>query len=204
MQRSAGVVIAVCAGVAGLGGGYLLAQRAPAPASAPPGEPELPVAAPHDPDAPNAIAALATSKTGGPVSPKAVTSPLRATTITFSLGVGDDAAKRRAEATACGAAALAAAQAVLAGGEEPTGTIASPACSPGGGATLSGRLRLAVRPTTLLTGRPTAGAFSCEATLRWQVADPPVELRAAAPGDTAEAACKTAGEQAIATLATKI
>jgi len=203
MQRSAGVVIAVCAGVAGLGGGYLLAQRAPAPAGAP-DEPELYVAAPHDPDAPNAIAALATSKSGGPISPKPVTSPLRSTTIPFSLGLDDDAAKRRADATACAGAALAAAQGVLAGGQEPTGTLEAPACTSGAGATLAGRLRLAVRPTTLLTKQPTAGAFSCEATLRWQVADPPADLRAAASGDTAESACKTAGEQAIATLATKI
>lgn len=202
MQRSAGVVIALCAGLAGLGGGYLLAQRTPAPASERPGEPEIPVAA--DPDAPNAIAALATSKAGGPVAPKAVTSPLRSTTIVFSLGLDGEESKRRSDATACARAALVAAQGALAGGQEPAGPLAHPACSSATGVTLSGRLRLAVRPTTLLTGQPTAGAFNCEATLRWQLADPPADLRAAAPGETAETACNAAGEQAIATLATKI
>jgi len=203
MQRS-GVVIAVCAGVAGLGGGYLLAQRSPAPAGGRPDELEIHVAAPHDPDAPNAIAALATSKSGGPVAPKPAASPLRSTTITFSLRLDDDPTKRRSDASACATAALVAAQGVLAGGQEPASPLVDQACGSATGATLSGRLRLAVRPTTLLTGQPTAGAFSCEATLRWQVSDPPVDLRAAASGDTSEAACKTAGEQAIATLATKI
>ena len=206
MQRSAAVALALCAGAVGLGGGYVLAQRSPAPApvAALPDDPEIPVAAQRDPGAPNGIAALATSKAGGPVAPKSQASPLRSTTVEFTLGLDADGAKRQADAKGCAQAALDAAQAVLAGGTEPTGPLTTASCSTSGASTLSGHLRLAARPTTVLAGKPAEGAFSCEATLRFQVSAPPQDLHASAFGDSIPLACADAGARAIATLATKI
>ena len=205
MQRSAAIALAFCAGAVGLGGGYVLAQRSPAPrpVAAHPDDPDIFVAVQRAPGVPNAIAALATSKGGGPITPKSQASPLRATTVEFSLGLDADGAKRKANAQACAQAALDTAQAVFAGGPEPTGALTTASCSATGASTLSGRLRLATRPTTVLAGKPAQGAFSCEATLRVQVTGPPEDLRASAFGDTISLACADAGARAIAKMATK-
>lgn len=200
MQRATVVGVALTAAVLGLGGGYLLGRSGPEPT--PP--PEL-GSAPQDPDAPNAIAALATGKAGGPVVPQPGGSALRFTLVSFTVGLPGEAAANQSAVEPCVRAAVGVAQDVLAGGPAPSGVLNTGACDDKPAA-LRGRLRLSMRPSTPTVGRPSPGAYNCEATLRWDIAldDTPEEMQSSAYGDTAATACETASGVVVAALLGRI
>lgn len=213
MQRPAVIAIAICAGLVGLGGGYVLAQR--------PTDPTLPLAgqtgpsgptgpsAPHDPDAPNAIAALATARSGAPVIPQAGgTSPLQVSVVSFAVALGeaDTRATQTGVARACASAALDRAQAELTRSGGATEALETPPCGGAGAVRLEGRFRLSARPMIAVVGQQGAGAVGCDTTLRWQLQPGKAsqELRTTAFGETTESACSASGQSAIAELVQKL
>lgn len=202
MQRTAVVGIAVVAAALGLWGGFLLGR--PAPEIAVP--PDF-GAARQDPDAPNAIAALAISKAGGPVVPRVGDSVMQFTLVSFTVGLPGSAAANQGAAEPCVRAAIVAAQAALAGAPQSgaagsAGALLNTGACNDGAEALRGRLRLSARPTTPIVGRQSPGAYNCDATLRWAIApdDTAQELRSTAYGETMAAACETASGSTLSSL----
>jgi hypothetical protein len=191
-------VVAASAAIVGLAGGYLLGQRGPQPvpqsAVAMEAAAEVQASAPHDPDLPNAIAALATAKGGEPVVPRQGATQLLLAVVSFR------SASSAAEARQCAETALVSAQARLAGTATP-GEADVAVCPSAGEATLEGRLRLSSRPVTAGVGKAPPAQGGCDATLRWQRKDGVAqELRASGEGDSVSVACDQAGRGVIDAL----
>ncbi len=146
---------------------------------------------PHDPNAPNAIAALALSHTGEPVVPHAAVIPKIASTIVNFRTSQADAGSERA----CAVAALAAGQAALATAGSAATEPASPPCTADG--TISGRMRLSVLPAAI--GKERTPAFQCEVTIRYgaDAVGGQREARGTNLASAAAAACEAAGDAAI-------
>lgn len=204
MNRSGVAAIVICAAVVGLGGGYLLGLQAQLPATPVTGpdvtgpdvtQLQAPASqsALRDPGTPNAIAALATAKSGGPVTPfSGRASPIQSSLASFAI------AYPSSDVQACLNSALAGAVSSIG---TPAVAEATP-CGSGGTAKLEGRFRLASRPTVTLVGKPSPGAVGCDATLRWAIEPGTAaqELDASAHGATAAAACDVSGKAVVSQL----
>ncbi len=200
MQKRPVVWVLAVAGcvLAGVGVGFFLGRKAPAPegaAAAFPGMPSsdgsVPVAgAPARPGAPNAIAALATRDGAPPPVPRLPvdSSPgLRRALVSYTVSYAPADSARAWECTlAAGTRAIGELAAL------PKPSSAAMDMSPCGGAgpaTLAGRVRLSTQPAAR-----SAGITRCDATLSYKLASPDApasarEIRADGAAADIEAAC---------------
>lgn len=201
MQRSVLIGVVLAAAVAGIGLGYLLGVD---PAPPPPIAPVAAGAAPKE--GTNAIAALATSKSGGPVTPKPGLGVGALDHALVNYVVAYDGAADKA-IPACAQKALGEAIAGLST-DPGTATLESSPCGGSGATRSEGRVRVATSAAKSIAAGSEA-ATRCEVTVRFSVPNDKgamqgKELKADATDADGAAACATAGEAAIAELTERL